>query len=48
MNLVRTSLLNGIAVVIKMLTLLGINKILAIYVGPEVMRRLGSSRMLCR
>lgn len=34
MNLVKTSLLNGIAVVIKMATLLGINKILAIYVGP--------------
>ena len=34
MTLIRTSLLNGIAVVIKMLTLLGINKILAIYVGP--------------
>lgn len=34
MTLFRTSLLNGIAVAIKMLTLLGINKILAIYVGP--------------
>jgi PST family polysaccharide transporter len=34
MNLVKTSLLNGIAVVIKMLTLLGLNKILAVYVGP--------------
>lgn len=34
MNLVRTSLLNGIAVVIKMLTLLGLNKVLAVYVGP--------------
>jgi len=34
MNLVRTSLLNGIAVAIKMLTLLGLNKVLAIYVGP--------------
>lgn len=34
MNLVKTSLLNGIAVVLKMATLLGINKILAIYVGP--------------
>jgi PST family polysaccharide transporter len=34
MNLVRTSLLNGIAVVIKMCTLLGLNKVLAIYVGP--------------
>lgn len=35
MTLIKTSLLNGIAVVIKMLTLLGLNKILAIYVGPS-------------
>lgn len=41
MNLVKTSLLNGIAVVIKMLTLLGINKILAIYVGPVGYAALG-------
>jgi len=34
MTLVKTSLLNGIAVIVKMLTLLGINKVLAIYVGP--------------
>jgi PST family polysaccharide transporter len=34
MTLIRTSLLNAIAVVVKMATLLGINKILAIYVGP--------------
>lgn len=34
MTLIKTSLLNGIAVVIKILTLLGINKILAVYVGP--------------
>ncbi len=34
MTLVKTSLLNAISVVVKMLTLLGINKILAIYVGP--------------
>lgn len=34
MTLIKTSLLNGIAVLIKMLTLLGINKVLAIYVGP--------------
>lgn len=34
MNLVKTSLLNGIAVAIKMLTLLSLNKILAVYVGP--------------
>jgi PST family polysaccharide transporter len=35
MTLIRTSLLNGIAVVVKMLTLLGLNKVLAIYVGPS-------------
>lgn len=34
MTLIKTSLLNGIAVIIKMMTLLCINKILAIYVGP--------------
>jgi PST family polysaccharide transporter len=34
MTLIKTSLLNAIAVVIKMLTMLGLNKILAIYVGP--------------
>jgi PST family polysaccharide transporter len=35
MNLIKTSLLNGIAVAIKMLTLLGLNKVLAVYVGPS-------------
>lgn len=35
MTLIKTSLLNGIAVIIKMITLLGINKVLAIYVGPS-------------
>jgi len=35
MTLIKTSLLNAIAVIIKMLTLLGINKILAVYVGPS-------------
>ncbi len=34
MTLIKTSLLNAIAVFIKMLTLLGINKVIAIYVGP--------------
>jgi PST family polysaccharide transporter len=34
MTLIKTSFLNAIAVVVKMLTLLGINKVLAIYVGP--------------
>lgn len=34
MTFIRTSLLNAIAVFIKMLTLLGINKVLAVYVGP--------------
>lgn len=34
MSLAKTSVLNGLAVSIKMLTMLCINKILAIYVGP--------------
>ncbi|PCI61300.1 MAG: O-antigen flippase [Gammaproteobacteria bacterium] len=35
MTLIKTSFLNAISVVIKMLTMLGINKILAVYVGPS-------------
>ena len=35
MNLAKTSFYNGIAVVVKMITMLGLNKILAIYVGPS-------------
>lgn len=34
MTLIKTSLLNAVAVCIKMLAMLGINKILAVYVGP--------------
>lgn len=34
MNLIKVSLYNGISVIIKMLTMLGLNKVLAIYVGP--------------
>ncbi len=34
MTLVRTSLLNAIAVMVRMLTMLGLNKLLAVYVGP--------------
>ena len=41
MTLIKTSLLNSIAVIIKMLTQLGINKILAIYVGPSGYAALG-------
>lgn len=41
MTLIKTSLLNGIAVLIKMLTLLGINKVLAVYVGPAGYAALG-------
>jgi PST family polysaccharide transporter len=41
MTLIKTSLLNGIAVIVKMLTLLGLNKILAIYVGPAGYAALG-------
>ena len=35
MTLIKTSALNAIAVFIKMLSLLGLNKILAVYVGPS-------------
>jgi len=41
MNLIKTSLFNGISVVVKMFTLLGINKILALYVGPSGYAALG-------
>jgi len=41
-TLIKTSLLNGIAVVIKMLTMLGLNKILAIYVGPAGYAAIGN------
>ncbi|AZD09721.1 Lipid III flippase [Pseudomonas chlororaphis] len=41
MTLIKTSLLNGIAVLVKMLTLLGINKVLAVYVGPVGYASLG-------
>ena len=41
MTLIKTSLLNAIAVIVKMLTLLGLNKILAIYVGPVGYAALG-------
>lgn len=34
MTLIKTSLLNAIAVIIRMAAMLGINKVLAIYVGP--------------
>lgn len=35
MNLAKTSLYNGLSVCIKMLTMLGLNKVLAVYVGPS-------------
>lgn len=41
MTLIKTGLLNSIAVAIKMLTLLGVNKVLAIYVGPSGYAALG-------
>lgn len=41
MTLIKTSLLNAIAVIIKILTLIGINKVLAIYVGPAGYALLG-------
>ncbi|RUR12122.1 O-antigen translocase [Legionella sp. km772] len=34
MSLIKTSILNSIAVIIKLLTFLGINKLLSLYVGP--------------
>ncbi|WP_394777654.1 O-antigen translocase [Undibacterium sp.] len=34
MSLIRTSLLNAIAVAVRMLTMLGLSKLLAVYVGP--------------
>ena len=34
MTLVRTSALNGIATVVRILTAIGLNKVLAVYVGP--------------
>ncbi|MCF5022048.1 oligosaccharide flippase family protein, partial [Pseudomonas lactis] len=41
MTLIKTSLFNSIAVLVKILTLLGINKILAVYVGPAGYAALG-------
>lgn len=41
MTLIKTSLMNSIAVIIRMLTLFSINKILAIYVGPSGYASLG-------
>lgn len=41
LSLIRTSFLNFLAVSIKMLTLLGINKLLAVYVGPSGYAALG-------
>jgi len=40
-TLVKTSLLNGVAVLVRILTLLGLNKILALYVGPAGYALLG-------
>lgn len=34
MSLIKTSLLNSVAVTVRMLTMLGLNKLFAIYVGP--------------
>lgn len=42
MTLIKTSLLNAIAVVIRMLTMLGLNKVLAIYVGPAGYAAIGN------
>lgn len=42
MDLIRTSLLNGTAVVVRMITMLGLNKILAVYVGPGAYASIGN------
>lgn len=42
MTLIKTSLLNAIAVVIKMITMLGLNKVLAVYVGPSGYAAIGN------
>jgi PST family polysaccharide transporter len=41
LSLIKTSLLNAVAVGVRMLTLLSINKILAVYVGPTGYAALG-------
>lgn len=41
MNLLTTSVLNGVAVLIKTLTLFVLNKILAVYLGPTGYAALG-------
>jgi PST family polysaccharide transporter len=41
-TLIKTSLLNAIAVVIKMITMLGLNKVLAVYVGPAGYAAIGN------
>lgn len=46
MNMVRTSFLNGIAVVVRMATGLVLNKILALYVGPSGYAILGQFQNL--
>lgn len=46
MTLIKTSLLNSCAVLMKMLALLGINKILAVYVGPSGYAALGQFQNL--
>ncbi len=46
MGLIKTSLLSAVAVVIKMATMLGINKVLAIYVGPAGYAAIGQFQNL--
>lgn len=41
MSLVKTSALNSISVIAKILTLLGVNKVLAMYIGPSGYAALG-------
>ena len=35
MNLLRTSAINGLAVAVRLVTSMGVNKVLAVYVGPS-------------
>ncbi|MQT92792.1 O-antigen translocase [Pseudomonas helleri] len=41
MSMLKTSALNAIAVIFKLITMLGINKVLAVYVGPSGYAALG-------
>lgn len=46
MTFIKTSVLSGISVVVKLLTLLGVNKVLAIYLGPSGYAMIGQFQNL--